>query len=193
MLRIILIRPGSTDFDEQGRIKGTLDIPLNANGADQAARTASELADLRLEMIYTSPCKCAQQTAAALAWQRNVKVKQLDRLKNLDHGLWHGKLIEEVRKNQPKVYRSWQDNPASVCPPEGETLESAETRVRAALGKLLRKHRTGVVAVVVSEPLASLVQSLLMDCDLGDLWKAETACGSWDSIDVEPGKLVLTG
>lgn len=193
MLRIILIRPGSTDFDEQGRIKGTLDIPLNANGADQAARTASELADLRLEMIYTSPSKCAQQTAAALAWHRNVKVKQLDRLKNLDHGLWHGKLIEEVRKNQPKVYRSWQDNPASVCPPEGETLESAETRVRAALGKLLRKHRTGVVAVVVSEPLASLVQSLLMDRDLGDLWKAETACGSWDSIDVEPGKLVLTG
>ena len=29
MVRIVLIRPGSTDFDEQGRITGTLDIPLN--------------------------------------------------------------------------------------------------------------------------------------------------------------------
>lgn len=30
---------GSTDFDEQGRIKGTLGIPLNERGAGQAAQT----------------------------------------------------------------------------------------------------------------------------------------------------------
>ena len=30
MLRIVLIRPGSTDYVDQGRIQGTLDIPLNA-------------------------------------------------------------------------------------------------------------------------------------------------------------------
>lgn len=27
MVQIVLIRPGSTDYDEQGRIQGTLDIP----------------------------------------------------------------------------------------------------------------------------------------------------------------------
>ena len=25
--RVLLIRPGATDFDDQGRIKGTLDMP----------------------------------------------------------------------------------------------------------------------------------------------------------------------
>ncbi len=193
MLRIVLIRPGSTDFDDQGRIKGTLDIPLNANGTDQVARTVGELSELPLEMIYTSPCQAAQQTAAALAAGRDIRVKLLDRLKNLDHGLWHGKLIEEVKRNQPKVYRRWQENPASVCPPEGETLKAAEQRVRLAMGKLLRKHRRGTVAVVVSEPLTSLVKGLLLDLHVGNLWKTECACGSWELIEVEPSKLVRTG
>ena len=27
MVQIVLIRPGSTDYDQQGRIQGTLDVP----------------------------------------------------------------------------------------------------------------------------------------------------------------------
>ena len=59
MVRVILIRPGTTDYDEQGRIKGTLDIPLNEFGNYQIARTANELADLGIEMVYSSPCQAA--------------------------------------------------------------------------------------------------------------------------------------
>ncbi len=42
MLTVILIRPGSTDFDEQGRIQGTLDVPLNEQGAAEVGRLAEE-------------------------------------------------------------------------------------------------------------------------------------------------------
>jgi len=34
MLKIVLIRPGSTDLNEQGRIKGTLDVPLSNTKAE---------------------------------------------------------------------------------------------------------------------------------------------------------------
>ena len=43
MLSVILIRPGSTDYDEQGRIQGTLDVPLNEQGGVEVARVADEL------------------------------------------------------------------------------------------------------------------------------------------------------
>ena len=43
MLRIILIRPGSTDYDQEGRIQGTLDIPLNERGSAEVARVIEEL------------------------------------------------------------------------------------------------------------------------------------------------------
>jgi phosphoserine phosphatase len=184
MLRIILLRPGSTDFDEQGRIQGTLDVPLSHNGAHQVARSVGELSAEKIEAVYAAPCRAAQQTAHALAADHDVRVKVIDKLQNLNQGLWHGKLIEELKKNQPRVYKQWQENPQSVCPPQGEPFAHAETRVRQALAKLLKKHRSGVIAVVAPEPVASLVRSALTHGELGDLWKAECECGEWELIDM---------
>jgi len=184
MLHILLIRPGSTDFDEQGRIKGILDVPLNENGTQQVARTILELADSAIDVIYTSPCESCRQTAEAIGKQRELKVKRLDGLKNLDHGLWHGKLIDEVRRNQPRVYRQLQSRPETVCPPQGESLHSAQERVDAVLAKLTRKHRRGVVALIVPEPLASLFRASLNKADVGDLWKVQCQCGGWEQYPV---------
>ncbi len=33
--RVLLIRPGATDFDDQGRIKGSLDMPMSERGRQQ--------------------------------------------------------------------------------------------------------------------------------------------------------------
>src|SRR5262245_37574922 len=96
MLRLILVRPGTSDFDEQGRIKGTLDAPLNQHGCDQAAKAATEIATIELDAIYCSPCQVAQQTAETLGKQQKLPVKIIEKFQNIDHGLWHGKLIEEV-------------------------------------------------------------------------------------------------
>ena len=189
MLRMVLVRPGATDFDEQGRIKGTLDIPLSAQGNSEVAQTVSELADVPLEIVYSAPCQAADQTAQALASAHKAKVKTLDELQNLDHGLWHGKLIEEVRQCQPKVYRQWLEHPETVCPPGGETLGEAQERLLAGITRILKKHKTGVVAVVVPEPAASLVRCLLEESELGNLWKAECDHGGWQLIEVEPEKV----
>jgi broad specificity phosphatase PhoE len=185
MVRFVLIRPGSTDFDEQGRIKGNLDIPLNAKGTSEAAQTAGELLDSAIDLVYTSPCQSAEQTAQAVGQRLGIKVKRLEGLANLDCGLWQGKRVEEVRQQQPKAYRMWQDHPEKVSPPEGESVSAAQARVKATLARLLRKHRSGNIAMVAPEPLLSLVACQLRQADLGDLWKVECACGSWHSIDVE--------
>ena len=193
MVRIILIRPGSTDFDEQGRIKGTLDIPLSKAGTSQVSQIVDELHSTPIDYLYTSPCRCAQQTASAVAVDHKLKVKLLDDFQNLDHGLWHGKLVDEVRNSQPKVYRQLQDHPETVCPPDGEPIGYCLERVRAALVKLLKKHPAGSLALVIPEPVASVVRSMLKNCDLGDLWKAECEGGGWQLIEVEPGSLAVAG
>lgn len=183
MVQVLLVRAGSTDFDEQGRIKGTLDIPLNEIGQQQAAQLVADLHDVRIDYLYASPCRSAQQTASALAEDHDVRLRTLDDLQNIDHGLWHGKLVDEVRVNQPKVFRQLQDHPETVCPPGGEPLADAIDRVRSALERLVRKHKGGIVAIVVPEPLATIVRCTLSRCELGDLWKVECACGGWQLID----------
>lgn len=189
MVRVVLVRPGTTDYDEQRRITGNLDIPLNQFGADQIARATNELSEHGIEVVYCSPSQAAEETARALAHGLGVKSKTLPRLDNLDHGLWQGKLIDEVKATQRKVYKQWLDQPDTVCPPEGETLAIGLQRVQSVVDKLLKKHKSGVVAVVVPEPLASLVQCHLSCEDLADVWRAESACGSWEAIDIGPGRL----
>jgi probable phosphoglycerate mutase len=189
MLKILLIRPGATDFDEQGRIKGTLDIPLNDKGTSQVAKTIDELAGEEIDAIYISPCQCCEQTAELFTKSREIKVKSLKGLTNLNHGLWHGKRIEEVKQQQPKVYRQWQEHPETVCPPEGERLSDVTIRVETALAKLMKKHKDGVIALVVPEPLTSVIASLLNESTLGDLWQAECRGGGWEAFQLTSGGL----
>jgi broad specificity phosphatase PhoE len=191
MLRIVLLRPGSTDFDEQGRIKGTLNIPLNEHGNQQVAQAADALEGEHIERVYASPCCSARQSAERLGADLRIKVKVVDELTNLNHGLWHGKLIEDVKHKQPRVYRQWQDQPETVCPPEGETVAAAMARISRFLRKLLKKHPRGVLALVVPEPLASMVSSVLHHDELGDLWQAECDHGTWELIDIESPRELL--
>ncbi len=181
--RILLVRPGATDFDDQGRIKGSLDMPMSEQGRGQARSLADELSELPIRTIFSAPCQSALQTAALIARGRDVKVKALDALRNVDHGLWHGKLIEEVRKNQPRAYRLGQDAPDAFCAPRGEPIHEARSRVLKSLKKILRKGGEDVVAVVVPEPLATVVESLLREVPLNDLWKSETDNGGWQLIE----------
>ncbi len=185
MLKIVLIRPGSTDFVEEGRVQGTLDMPLNKHGAEEVARVTNELQQLGITTLYCSECEPAAQTAEALALGLGIKLKKLDGMQNLNHGLWQGMLVEEIKRKQPKVYRQWQDEPERIIPPEGETLADAQKRAKRVVKKLLRKHRDGHIGLVVPEPLASVVRSLLCDCELGDLWQAPSHHGQWEAIAVE--------
>ncbi len=184
MLSLALIRPGATDYSEQSRVQGTLDIPLNPQGTDEVARTIGQLRDVKLIALYTSDSEPAASTAKAIAGEFGLRVRKLDGTKNLDHGLWQGMSLEEIKRKQPKVYRQWQEQPDSVCPPQGETLGEARQRLAAALTRLRKKHKEGVVAVVLPEPLFALFKAVAQDEAPGDLWKASTEHGGWEKIDL---------
>lgn len=185
MLQILLIRPGSTEYDRQGRIQGTLDMPLSEEGHREVSRLIDEMRGRPLDLIYVTPCQAAQETGKAIAEALDVKLKKLNKMRNLDQGLWQGMLIEDVKTKQPKVYRQWQEQPETICPPGGEMLSTAQGRVREAIVRLVKKHKEGLVGLVAPEPLASLICNVLRHNELGDLWKA-AECGHWDIIPVQP-------
>ena len=176
---LILIRSGVSDYDEQGRIRGTLALPLSAAGVAEAHRTATILAASRPEALYASSDACALETARVVGKACGLRPKRIARLENLDQGLWQGMLVDEIRAKQPRLYRQWQDNPWAVAPPEGELLEDACHRVETALETLVRRHPTGRVAVVVPLPLDRIVRWIVSGRSMGDLWDGqppEPAC-----------------
>jgi phosphoserine phosphatase len=185
MVQILLIRPGSTEYDQQQRVQGTLDIPLCEDGRQEVDVVVNELRGQPIAAVYSSPCQSADQTAETLAQALEVKSKTIDALQNLDLGLWQGMLVSDVKSKQPKVYRQWQEQPETVCPPQGETLSSAKQRVSAALTKLLKKHKADrIIAIVAPEPLASVVRNIVRNEDWGDLWHSTSETAQWQLMDV---------
>jgi probable phosphoglycerate mutase len=180
MLNILLIRAGKTDYDCQHRIQGTLDLPLSEEGWQQVAALAETLHASEVEAIYSGPDQASQQTAELVSVALQQKVKTNKNLHNLNLGLWQGMLIDDVKSKQPRVYKQWIEHPETVCPPEGESLSQAEERLQEALDKIEKKHKSGAVAMVLAEPLASLFCHVVRHDDLGNLWttccKSRPAC-----------------
>lgn len=171
MMRLVLVRPGATEYDQQHRIQGTLDIPLSEHGRHQVVDQIESLRALGPSLLFTSPSMAAQQTAEILGQALQLKPRIVDRLANIDLGLWQGSSVEEVKAKQPKVFRQWQEFPESVRPPEGETIAHAEERVVEMLDKFRKKYRGNETALVVApEPLATLIAHVITGQELGNLW-----------------------
>ena len=185
MTQVVLIRPGATDYDDQGRVQGILDIPLSERGKLQVSALVERLGGLDLAALYCGPGEALARTAEAVARLSSLRPKRLDDLRNLDQGLWQGLQVDEVRRRYTRVFRQWLDDPLTVCPPQGESVVDALERIKAALKPLLRRHRDEVIGLVVADPLAQLVACFLRrepHYRLAD----ETATGTTDTIDVDP-------
>lgn len=187
MAQVVLIRPGSTVYDEQDRIQGALDIPLSERGWTEAQRLAQALqtAGIKLSALYCGPGENACQTAEVIGKTLDLRSKPMDQFRNLDHGLWQGLCVEEVRRRNPKVYRQWIDAPLTVCPPMGETVEQTQERLRAALKPLIRRHRDEAFGLVIAEPCAQLVAAFLRQDPEVHL-EEHAVTGRFEQIDVAP-------
>lgn len=178
MSRLILIRPGCTEFDEQQRIQGSLDLPLSDRGEEQLRQLLSDLADVEIDRVYSSPTEPALTTAEELAERHGVECRVIPQLANVDQGLWQGLQLEELRRKQPRVYKQLQEDPCLVCPPEGESLTDALERVREGLERPLKKK--GRLVIVAPDPVACLIEAIVNKKTVADISPACSGrCGTW--------------
>ncbi len=182
MSTVVLVRPGCTDFDEQKRIQGSLELPLNDRGQSQLTKVVDALRDLPVEAVLSGPSEPCASVAAAIANTLDVKHKERDDLRNLDQGLWQGLCLDEVRRKFPTVFRQWEEAPETVCPPNGETTTDALERLAGVLKKPLKKY--GCFAIVASEPLASLVSFTLRGQAPDDLCGSLFGCCEDNLVEV---------
>lgn len=186
MKKLILIHTSTTEYDDQGRIQGNLDVPLSEAGRQQASAMAAELAEFAPTCLYHSPGQASGEMAEILADALDLKPRTLEKLSNINHGLWQGMLVEDVKLKQPKVFRKWQEHPETVCPPEGETIPAACDRVSEVLHKLIRKSKSESTTLLVApDPLASIIRYVITGAELRDFWERSESAGRWELIEVD--------
>jgi broad specificity phosphatase PhoE len=192
MCQVVLIRAGATIYDEQNRVQGILDIPLSESGQGEVARMARALAESLsgspLSALYCGPGENVVRTAEIVGKALAIRPKRLDEFRNLDQGLWQGLQIDEIRRRNTKLFRQWMDDPATICPPQGETVECAMGRIKAAFRPLLKRHHDEAIGLVVGEPLAKMVLCYLKGEPRIHL--DEQSCpGGFERIEIAPFSL----
>jgi probable phosphoglycerate mutase len=133
-MRILLARHGETQWNVEGRCQGQgFDIPLSDAGRAQARSLGARIEGLPLRRAVASPLLRARQTAELALGERAGLLTFDDRLMEISHGLWEGRLPGEIRAGFPELHRAWRETPDLVQLPEGEGLREVDARAWSAL------------------------------------------------------------
>ncbi len=164
-MKIYLIRHGQTDWNIQGKIQGTHDIPLNDNGRRQAGQLAEGMDSRPVSRIFSSPLFRARETAKEISRRQRVEIELLPQLKEVEFGKWEGLNWEEIQERYPKEFAHWEVNPSVASPPGGETGADIISRCMWSIKEILRVTGGREDAAVVSHgaTVAHLVSCMVPD------------------------------
>lgn len=87
---LYIMRHGKTDWNNEHRIQGRTDIPLNDEGRRMAAEAAEEYKDVHFDVCYCSTLVRARETAELLLKNRGVPIIYDERLVEMSFGIYEG-------------------------------------------------------------------------------------------------------
>jgi broad specificity phosphatase PhoE len=187
-MRVYLARHGETTWNLAGRYQGRRESALTALGMRQALALADAMSAARVSRVVSSPLLRCSATALPSAERANVALETDDRLIEIAHGTWEGRLRDEIAANDPARYHAWRKDPARVAFVGGETLGDVRERWRAfaasfapALPALVVTH-DAVVRVALLEALGQ---------ELDAFWEATVENGAYALFEVDDGRWQL--
>jgi broad specificity phosphatase PhoE len=172
-MKVVLIPCGSTEWDDEGRLLGRVELSLNETGEQQCAHWVDSLNGLNLERILHAPDGLATQTAKIIARRLSVPTKPLDDLSEVDIGLWAGLTKSELKTRYSRAHRQLSESPLNVNPPGGESFSDAAERLGTCIRKQLKKKNgNNAIGVVVRPFTFEMIRCVLQGHDLSNAWES---------------------
>ncbi len=184
--RIILVRHGETNWNQEGRFQGQIDIPLNENGHKQASAASVFLKQVNLEKAYSSSMTRPKETAdKILKNHKNIKLRLENDLKEINHGLWEGKLENEIRMKWPLLLEKWKNSPETVEMPEGESIHQVWERSVRCIKKIADSLSPNETALVVAhDAVNKTIICHALGLNKSDIWMVKQGNGGVTIIDI---------
>jgi broad specificity phosphatase PhoE len=145
------VRHGLTDWNEEGRLLGRIDIGLNARGRKQVAALAGILGGLPIANVVSSPQQRALETAAPIADGLGLTVTTEPGIDEVWLGRWQGKLLGEVR-GDPDL-ESYLEDPTFECDAIESIVKVQERMIAVAEHLRVENEGQNVVLVSHGDPL----------------------------------------
>lgn len=190
--RLYIVRHGTTTMNVENRYRGRRDIPLDAQGYQDAVDAARLLSGVGLTAVYTGPLRRTIATAQIIADEARLPdLRILHGLNNVDYGAWEGMTSQEAAMYDPEAFTLYRTSPGRAACPMGERLGDARDRMVAALQLIGSRHLGEAVAAVTHAVMIRLVVSSLTGVE-DESWRIPVGRGSLTYLLVENGSIKLT-
>ena len=149
MVEIILVRHGETDWNNDRRFQGQVDLPLNKTGLAQGKALAEQLKNEKFDRLITSSLQRAKVTAEMIV-DANPNAPQLEvdpRLIETGFGEWEGLDHETIKNKYPGQLDRWHTDPDFI-PPQGESFSQTMSRLDGFLVDLYHSSQDQRVLLV---------------------------------------------
>ncbi len=187
MTLLTLVRHGTTEWIEQGKLHGILDSPLSEKGYREARLATEALKGQRFDAFYTSPLGRARQTAEVIAEVVGLTPILMDDLREMDFGWLEGRHYFSLDNVPPLVRLLLAARFAAVVRISGEGRARFGQRVAGAAREIARKHPDQRVLAVVHMGVRNNILAYLVDGN-PFAWKKYNgwpAC-AFTEIDISP-------
>lgn len=129
---LYLIRHGVTDWNEQRKLQGGTNIPLNERGRQMAREACEKYKDVKFDVCFSSPLDRATETAKIFIGDRDLNIEIDERLREISFGADEG--IERCDTLVDHPIHDLFYTPERYVPINGgETLEQLIERTGAFL------------------------------------------------------------
>ncbi len=142
--KFIFTRHGPTDWNNEGRIQGHTEVPINEDELDKIKAFAKKIKDQGVDIIISSPLMRAKQTAAIIADELKMATIVDDMLIERDYGKFEGETVKEIKKEDPDYYK----DKLSYTIPGAETYELLTKRMSHWLNNTHTKYKGKKILVI---------------------------------------------
>ena len=192
-LRLLLVRHGETEWNRVSRFQGGIDVPLNDNGRQQAQMASEFLKDIQIDFAISSPMLRPKETAEIILKSHpSVNLELQEALKEINHGLWEGKLESEIKQEYADLLHQWQTAPETVQMPEGENLQQVWDRAVACWNAIIEsvelsdsELKTGLV--VAHDAINKVILCHVVGLSPASIWCIKQGNGAVTVIDYPHG------
>jgi broad specificity phosphatase PhoE len=160
---LFLLRHGEVDTRYHRVFGGRIDMDLSPRGREQAELLARYLKRVRLDAIYVSPKKRAQQTLAPLAALQAPAPVTLPDLREVDFGDWTGLTWEQVQEKFGVSAFDWLHRLDQAAIPGAESAQQFRARVEPCLRQILSECPGRTVGVVCHGGVIRMLLAILLD------------------------------
>jgi broad specificity phosphatase PhoE len=172
MTTILLIRHGHVEGITPERFRGRADLPLTAQGIEEARATSRRIAATwRVNAVYTSPMGRSLRTGQIIAEPFGLDAKAMAALIDIDYGRWQGLTPDEARRRWPRDVDLWYRRPDLTRAPDGETLQDVLARVAEALRLVLDRHLEETVVLVGHDSVNRVILLHALELPLARYWQ----------------------